>query len=521
MSGDLVPTLLFISALGIYIHSLFLSISLGSPFVIMSLLYKYWRTRDQDYMTAVRTVTSVLGLNFALGAITGTLVEFGLVQAWPGTIFAIATFAFMPLTIELIAFIGEIVLLILFIVTIRHVRVLASLGIMGVYAAMAILSGANIMAVNSWLNVPWGTGPVGAALNPYLPQYGPSAIEISSLVKLKLQLLSQLMTGKSAEALQNPSVAHSVGLTLTDPFVAFFSPYAWASMLHAVTAAIIVGMSVALAGYTYRYFKTGNISSMKVIRAILPVLLILLVLQPTVFGDFMGKMVAANQPTKFALMESAQSTEQNPLIGFLAYNDPGHSIPGFDQFRNACSSLHGLTLGNLTSKVAPSANPGNLSALNLQQLCLSNLQTMDPKMDLISAAYSLKIVSGILALLSLCIIIVTVFKVGVLSQLVSRLFGFLGRRKTLLLFSFVEFSACAFAAGLGWFIREVGRTPWTVYGLLYPQELVSPVPINSVVLALFATIFVVTALVGIYGMYLVSTRPLKFVELLKKGAGVE
>ena len=83
MTGELVSTLLSISALGIYIHSFFLSISLGFPLVIIALLYKHWRTRDYDYAEAVRIATSVLGLNFALGAITGTLVEFGLVQAWP------------------------------------------------------------------------------------------------------------------------------------------------------------------------------------------------------------------------------------------------------------------------------------------------------------------------------------------------------------------------------------------------------------------------------------------------------
>jgi cytochrome d ubiquinol oxidase subunit I len=521
MTGALVPTLLFISALGIYVHALFLSISLGFPFVIISLLYKYWRTKDQDYVGAARTVTSVLGLNFALGAITGTLVEFGLIQAWPGTIFAIATFAFMLMTMELIAFIGEIVLLIFFIVTLGRVRTMMSIGIMSAYALMAMMSGALITTVNSWLNVPWGTGGVASALNPYLPQYGPNAIELPSLVKLKLQLLSQLATGRSAEALQNSTIAHSVGMTLTDPFVALYSPYAWATILHAVTAAIIVGMSVALAGYAYRYFRNNSNSSMKAMRAILPILLILLVLQPTVFGDFMGKMVAANQPTKFALMESAQTTENNPLMGLLAYSNPQHPIPGFDEFRNACSSLRGQTLANLTSKVAPSVNPGNLSSVDLEQLCLSNLQTVDPKMSLISSAYSLKIAFGVIALLSLCIVLVSLFKIRVFSELASRLFGSLGLRNTVVLFSVLELVACAATAGLGWFVREVGRTPWTVYGLLYPQEMVSPVPINPALLAAFATIFTATGLVGIYGMYIVSTRPLKFVELLKRGAGVE
>ncbi len=98
--------LLPISALGIFIHAFFLTISLGFPWVIGGLLFQWWRTKDQDYYEAARNLTAVLGLNFALGAITGTLVEFGLVQAWPGTIFVIATFGLMPLTLELVAFTG-------------------------------------------------------------------------------------------------------------------------------------------------------------------------------------------------------------------------------------------------------------------------------------------------------------------------------------------------------------------------------------------------------------------------------
>lgn len=106
VAGQILSPLLFINALGVYIHAIFLSISLGFPWVIGSLIYKWWRTKDPDYYSAARTATGVLGLNFALGAITGTLVELGLVQAWPGSIFVIATFGLMPLALELIAFIG-------------------------------------------------------------------------------------------------------------------------------------------------------------------------------------------------------------------------------------------------------------------------------------------------------------------------------------------------------------------------------------------------------------------------------
>jgi cytochrome d ubiquinol oxidase subunit I len=70
-------------------------------------------------------------------------------------------------------------------------------------------------------------------------------------------------------------------------------------------------------------------------------------------------------------------------------------------------------------------------------------------------------------------------------------------------------------------VREVGRTPWTVYGLLHPEETITPVPMNPVVLALFVATFATVAFVGAYGMYLVATSPLRFIELLRKGAGVE
>jgi cytochrome d ubiquinol oxidase subunit I len=208
-------------------------------------------------------------------------------------------------------------------------------------------------------------------------------------------------------------------------------------------------------------------------------------------------------------------------MGLLAFGDPQRPIPGFDQFRKACNSLHGQTLGDLTRKVDPSANPGNLSSASIEQICLSNLQAVDPKMGLVSFAYSMKILLGIIALLSLCIVLVSVFRIRILSRIAERLFGSLGRGRLVLLFSIVEVAACAMTASLGWFIREVGRLPWTVYGLLYPQELVSPVPIDPIVLAVFTIIFSITALLGVFGMYLVCTRRLRFIELLERGAGVE
>ncbi len=497
--------------------------SLGLPWIIIALLYKFWRTQDQDYYKAVRTVTAVLGLNFALGAITGTLVEFGLVQAWPGTIFVIATFGFLPLTLELVAFVGEVVLLIMFIVSLDKARPPVGIAIMGFYLVMAILSGAIITGVNSWLNVPWGTQGLASNLYPFLPQFGPSAADPVALLKLKVALIAQQLTSATppSSILQNPATAQNIGQTLNDPFVAFESPYALASILHNVSAGMIVGISFGLVGYGYRFFRTGSIKYVKIMRAFLPILLVLLVLQPTLFGDSMGKMVAAYQPTKFALMEGAQTTQQNPLIGLLGYGDPNHQITGYDSMETACESLGGKTLGGLVSSLIPNAQLGSASTLKLSTLCLADLAESAGKMAVINAAFYTKIASGIVALISLVALLSLSFNIGPLSQLTDRILGPLGRKRSIFLLTALVLASTVSAAMLGWMVREVGRSPWTVYGLLYPEELVTPVSINPIVLALFTLVFIGIAVVGLYGMYIVAVRPPKFMELLKKGAGVE
>jgi cytochrome d ubiquinol oxidase subunit I len=514
--------LLVISGLGIYIHAIFLSISLGFPWIILALLYKWWRTQDEVYFHATRSATGVLGLNFALGAITGTLVEFGLVQAWPGTIFVIATFAFLPLTLELVAFAGEIVLLILFIVTLRKVKPVTSIGIMAAYLIMAAFSGAVIMTVNSWLNVPWGTQSLASNIYPFLPSYGPEAIEPIALLKLKVALVGQLLRGGTpASLLQNPSVASSIGLTLQDPLIAFDSPYALVSILHAVNAAMIFGISIGLVAYAFKFSKTHNVTYLKLIRAILPVLLVLMILQPIVLGDAMGKMVAAYQPTKFALMENINSTRTDPLIAFLGYGNPQRQVIGFDTLANACQQLKQQTLGDLSRIVTGNSTSGPEASLSLRQLCLSDLATSRAELAPVSGAFITKIASGVIALITLLALASLAFSWGIMSRISGRIFSRFGRERSMFTLSVIFLAAVTTAAGLGWFVREVGRRPWTVYGLLYPEELITPVPVNPIVLGLFTLAFVSVAIIGLYGMYFVATRPLKFTELLDKGAGVE
>lgn len=142
-------------------------------------------------------------------------------------------------------------------------------------------------------------------------------------------------------------------------------------------------------------------------------------------------------------------------------------------------------------------------------------------MAIVNAAFYMKITSGILALVLLVALTSRTFNLGILSRITDRVFSPYGLRKSVFLLSILVLASSAIAAGLGWFVREVGRKPWTVYGLLYPDELITPVPINPIVLALFTLAFVSMAIIGLYGMYIIAAKPTRFLELLRKGAGVE
>jgi cytochrome d ubiquinol oxidase subunit I len=522
VAGDITSALLSVSSLGIYIHAMFLSISLGFPVVIGALLFKYWKSGDGDYLKFAKTMTGVLGLNFALGAITGTLVEFGLVQAWPGSIFVIATFGFVPMTLELVAFVGEIVLLIWFIVSLGKVRPVYSVLVIVLYFIFAAASGVFITAVNSWMNAPWGTGSLPSAIYPFLPEYGPTAIDSQSMIKLKVALVNALFSSNPpSQLIQDPAIAKQIGLTLRDPLAALFSPYAIASALHNVTAGIIVGISFSLGGYAFKFFAKGDKKYLKVIRVILPVLLVLIIVQPVVFGDMMGKAVATYDPTKFALIEGAAHTKYDPLIAFLGYGDPSHPITGFSDFENATSGLGGKTLGDLVAAVLPNYTAGAAGELNLMRLGLDDLAKAESNMPFVNAAYYSKIAFGILDLISVAVLVTFLYRIPVLTKTGRRLLSPLGERKAVMVLAVLVVASSVLVSSLGWAVREVGRKPWTVYGLIYPDEVVTPVAINPMVMVAFVGVFVVMAAVGVYGMYVFAAKPLKFMELLKKGAGVE
>ncbi|MGC8564467.1 MAG: cytochrome ubiquinol oxidase subunit I [Fervidicoccaceae archaeon] len=509
----MIDDLLKLSSLGIYIHAASVSITLGFPIMIGITLWKLYKKKDERFLQEAKILTAILAINFALGGVTGTLVEFGLVQIWPGTIFAIESFAFAPLTLELIAFISEVVFLIFFIVTLGKWNPKRSMAILAIYWIFALLSGALITSVNSWMQSPQGTGPVASAIYPFMPSYGQVSVDVRKLVSLKLTLLST--KEPLSLILQQPYFANNTGIILENPYSAFTGIYFTASILHNLTAAVIVGLSLAASGYSYRYFKTKDSHYVELLKPSFLVLFVLMLIQPTIFGHLMGTAVVDNQPTKFASMEGANTTYVNPLMGLLAYGDPNHPIIGYDQLYQSCRIYGNMTFLDLAKAIG--INQSQLTALNvsseimnmkIENVCLADLNSAEANIETIHYSYYTKISTGILALLSSALLALTYYRIKGLSWLSNKLTRN-GSAKMIFIYATLLFVSASTTSILGWFVREVGRKPWTVYGLLYPQDVVTPVQLSYSpgFLAFASLVIIFVAILGYAAMFIVATRP--------------
>jgi cytochrome d ubiquinol oxidase subunit I len=62
----------------------------------------------------------------------------------------------------------------------------------------------------------------------------------------------------------------------------------------------------------------------------------------------------------------------------------------------------------------------------------------------------------------------------------------------------------------GWIVREVGRQPWIIYGVLRTGDAASPIPVGTVSASLAAFIAIYVMLLVVFfvvGRYLISRGP--------------
>jgi cytochrome bd ubiquinol oxidase subunit I len=285
-------------------HIIIACLGVGFPLLVLFAEWRGLRTGDPDWRLLAKRWARALGVLFAVGAVSGTILSFELGILWPGMMGVYGEVIGLPFAIEGIWFFTEAIFLGIYLYAWDRLPPKVHL-LTGVPIVIAGVGGAFfVVAANSWMNQPRGF---------------------------------DLVDGQ---------------VTNVDPWAAMFNPATWPQTTHMILAAYIVsGFTLAsvyaaamLRGKRDRYHRLGFLVPFVFAAALTPV-------QMGV-GDWAAHFVADNQPVKLAAMEGVFHTERGaPLhlggiemngelryaleipfgLSLLAHWDPNAEIAGLDK----------------------------------------------------------------------------------------------------------------------------------------------------------------------------------------------
>ncbi len=505
-----------LSMVGIEIHWVILQYVLGLPLVILIALLAYSKTKNKNYFRLARTLTKALGLVFAVGAAMGTASEFGLVLLWPNLTEAAGRYIYFPLYAEIFAFLMEIVFIYLLVFGWNKLSDRARIAVALLAMIGAWYSAAMIVSVNSYMVAPTG---IVAAYNPVsgnwrynegypkillvVPNNIVAALDVGKLQGLGMEVVGKtadavivlmpskivqrlaweawnnvyvkdsiLMlvlspTAKSNQALLNTPVKNIVDAILVrtvkyvGPYtVTFQSPVYLGSILHAIGAALTVTGFTLIGVYALRLLTAKDEEYRKYLkdafRLAVYFSLIAIILQGFVFGHFLGEEIANYNPEKLAAMEGTSTkilslsrlTGADRLMPLIIYGDSNAKLPNYDQIpENYCylQSRPGLT---------DCRPPLLVHYLYYTKTGLGILLGLDALL----LAFYLYRHSEIPRML---------LEVNIAAPFIVHIVSF-----------------------LGWATREIGRKPWTIYGVMTVDVAHTPNPAPPAIVLLVAVYFI-------------------------------
>jgi cytochrome d ubiquinol oxidase subunit I len=127
----------------------------------------------------------------------------------------------------------------------------------------------------------------------------------------------------------------------------------------------------------------------------------------------------------------------------------------------------------------------------------------------LSAFYYLMIAAGILLL------VCSIVYLGLFSKKMDHLVRLVLRISTERFVVYSSFASAALgiiAGSAGWAVREIGRQPWTIYGLVRPEQVVTPNPITPLFSFFIILVEVMTFVSGIIALYFIPTKSLLGIE---------
>ncbi len=290
-------------ALSLGTHIVIACLGMAFPFLVVVAEWRGNRTGDAIYTTLARRWAKAMGVLFAVGAVSGTILSFEFGILWPRWMGRYGAVMGLPFAIEGFAFFLEAIFIGIYLygwdrLPARvHQAVGLAIGVAGVASAFFVV------AANGWMNDPTGFHIVGG-----------------KVVDVK-------------------------------PWAALFNSALWPEATHMILGAFIVaGCLVAtphawalLRGRGTRYHRVGLALALTVAMLAAPVQIVV--------GDWAARHVAQKQPIKLAAIEGVTHTQRGAplhigglyvdgaikgglripnLLSLLAYDDPHATVQGLE-----------------------------------------------------------------------------------------------------------------------------------------------------------------------------------------------
>jgi cytochrome d ubiquinol oxidase subunit I len=474
-------------------HFLFVPLTLGLSFILTIMETVYVKTGNTIYRDMTKFWGKLFGINFALGVTTGLTLEFQFGTNWSYYSHYVGDIFGAPLAIEgLLAFFLESTFVGLFFFGWDRLSKMGHLTVTYLVAIGSNLSAVLILIANGWMQ-----NPVGAAFNPVT-------------MRMELSSFSELVFNPAAQI----EFVHTVSSGYVTSAIFVLGISSWY---------LLKGRDLPFARRSFRIAAAFGLAS---------------ALSVVVLGDEAGFALDEHQQTKLAAMEGMWQTEAAPagfvlfgipdesarsnhaevkipyMLGLIATRSTDKVLPGIDQLeitikqRIESGALAVSALGRMR-KDKNDAEANSLFAAHQADLgygLLLKKYTDDvaqatPEMVAHAVADAIPPVAPLFWSFRLMVLLgfafIALFTVAFWASLKNNF-----ERKTWLLRWSLWFIPLPWlATQLGWIVAEVGRQPWTVYGVLPTHLSVSSLSANEVVLSL-AGFFIFYTLLLIAELYL-------------------
>jgi cytochrome d ubiquinol oxidase subunit I len=261
-----------------------------------------------------------------------------------------------------------------------------------------------------------------------------------------------------------------------------FSPVLWARFPHMLLASYLTGaFCVAATGAWYMLRGAFAVEARVMLRMGLGLAAVLVPLQ-IIFGHLCGDYIHDDQPAKFAAIEGRWHDEQPASEVLFAIPDPRTE-----------SNRYAISIPVLGSLI------GSMS-LTSKEVGLTGFPPRDrPPVLIPFVTFRIMVACGLAMLL-----------IAWVGSYLGRT-GRLEATRPLLWATFLSFPLPFVAILTGWFTAEVGRQPWTIYGVLRTEDAMTPfltAPTALVSLVVYCVVYSFIFLFGTFYIYkLLRTGP--------------